>query len=125
MRGSPDRATSCFKASERSWGWIGGAVVVAERHSCRRRPLVTEHSDRAVIEVDRPPRSTRLAPGYEDLIGDSYALPTASRFGCAISTREAAGPYLRKDVAAIERPADEHGVSLGLLGEVAHREVDG
>ena len=35
------------------------------------------------------------------------------------------GPVLRKDVAAIERSADEHGVSLGLLGEVAHREVDG
>ena len=54
---------------------------------------MTRHSDRGVIEVARLPRSTRLAPGFVDLIGDSYAERTASRFGSAISTREAAGPY--------------------------------
>jgi len=56
--------------------------------------------------------------------GGSYAVQAVSRFGSAMSLRDGAGPYLRKDLSAIDRLAVEEDLSLGLLGEVARRAVD-
>lgn len=56
--------------------------------------------------------------------GQSFALGVVQRSGSAAVAREVVGPYLRKDVAAVRRLADEASVDLGLLGATADLATD-
>jgi 3-hydroxyisobutyrate dehydrogenase-like beta-hydroxyacid dehydrogenase len=50
--------------------------------------------------------------------GRSYAMEVAERFGSLAAVVDAAGPFLYKDVAVVDKIASELGIDLGVLGYV-------
>lgn len=84
---------------------------------------VVSEAERVATELGLDPAAAFAAIAH--CSGDSYALRMVQLIGSAAQMREAAGPYLRKDVGVVDALADEAGVDLGLLGAAARRAAAG
>ena len=60
-----------------------------------------------------------VLPAISECSGDSYALSAAAAMGSAQALVEAAGRFIRKDVAVCSEVADELGADLGTVLAVA------
>lgn len=78
---------------------------------------------RLASEVERIARSldvelVGIAAAVQRSSGASYAMGVVERMGSAAAVVDAAGHFLRKDVAAVRDVAADLGVDLGLLGDL-------
>lgn len=78
---------------------------------------------RLATEVERIARTlgvemVDIAAAVQRSSGASYAMGVVERMGSTAAVVDAAGHFLRKDVAAVQEVAADLGVELGLLGDV-------
>jgi 3-hydroxyisobutyrate dehydrogenase-like beta-hydroxyacid dehydrogenase len=78
---------------------------------------LTERIEECVRDMGMEPGV--VLPAIHECSGDSYALGVAAAMGSAHALVEAAGKFIRKDVAVCSEVADERGADLGSVLAVA------